>query len=180
MKIILPKTSIQVEPIEGPLFFLAGPIKGGGDWQRECVHEIRKHLEHFAAIIPCRYGPDHPLFAYKASGDDSLFERQLPWERVGLDLAATTGCVIFWLPRESQTAPRDDGNPYAMDTLGELGEWRGRMMHDRHLRVVVGAEASFPGLSQIERNFKYALGGNFSIRPTLTRTIQAAIARALT
>lgn len=40
-KIYLPKQIVPLKPtVESPLFFLAGPIRGGGDWQ---VHRLSRN-----------------------------------------------------------------------------------------------------------------------------------------
>lgn len=175
MRIVLPKTLCEVDPNHGPLFFLAGPGRGGGDWQFECCRESLKHLPNFYAALPCRYLPTHPLLTFHSPGVENYFDRQLTWERYYLELAGTSGCIIFWLPYEDTADPRIGSEPYAMDTRGELGEWRGRLIYDRNLRVVVGAEKDFPGLSQIERNFRQALKLEFPIYSTLADTVAAAV-----
>jgi hypothetical protein len=48
-------------------------------------------------------------------------------------------------------------------------------MHDSSLRIVIGAEPGFPGLSQIQRNFGLAIGSTFPIHSTLAATVDAAI-----
>lgn len=180
MNVILPKSLCRIQKKQGPLFFLAGPVRGGGDWQTRCCEEIQKQLPRFYAAIPCRYDVDHPMSPYFLSGKKNHFDRQLTWERHYLDLAAMSGCLLFWLPCQSTTLPKIGDDPYAMDTRGELGEWRGRMMHDKHLRVVIGAEPTFPGLSQIQRNFDQALGKQFRIHETLEQTVAAAVLMAVT
>jgi hypothetical protein len=175
MKIILPKTFTETDAKYGPVFFLAGPRKGGNDWQHKAVKEIQKHLKNFYAVLPNNYDDYHPLIPFKINGVNDVFERQLQWERHYLDIASRNGCIIFWLPVEDKANPRSDDKPYAMDTRGELGEWRGRMMNNDKLRIVIGAENDFPGLSQIQRNFNEALHCEFSIYKTLTDTIKAAI-----
>ncbi len=111
-------------------------------------------------------------------GDETYFERQLNWERHYLDIASEHGCVIFWLPVESKSNPRIGGGPYATDTRGELGEWRGRLMGNPSLKVVVGGEEGFDSFSQIERNFKLGVSPDFPIYRTLSETVQAAVAMA--
>lgn len=175
MKILLPNDLCRVLPAHGPLFFLAGPVRGGDDWQRRCCEEIRGYIQHFYAAIPCCYQEGHPLLRFRAVDIKNYFDRRTIWERHYLNMAATDGCIIFWLPCESKTSPCADNNPYAMDTRGELGEWRGRLMNDHNLRVVIGAEPDFPGLSQIQCNFNLGLGFEFPIYSTLSQTILAAI-----
>ncbi len=178
MKIVLPKTSCHLDFSYGPGFFLAGPVKGGDDWQYACCQEIRKHIANFYAVIPCPYPKDHPLQKFRMEGNDNLFDRQLNWERHYLDEIGRYGCILFWLPCESKIKPRGDGGPYASDTRGELGEWRGRLMHNRNLRVVIGAESAFPGLDVIHRNFNLATRAFFPIYETMEKTVAAAVARA--
>lgn len=167
MHLILPKNRPVLEKYRNlPMFFLAGPIQGGGDWHYDMAAFLRNSVGECVIVNPSRYAPEHPHFRHRIEGP-AEFERQTDWERHYLQLAASEwpggGSIIFWLPCESREQPRTDGLPYAMDTRGELGEWRGRLMHNPRLRVVIGAEAGFPGLSQIERNFKLALGNGFKI-----------------
>lgn len=175
MKIIQAKSLCEVDFSYGPLFFFGGPIKGGGDWQYRGCLELQKHLEHFYAVIPNRYTEEHPLLRF-AMPIKELFPRQTKGERHYLEIAATCGgCVIFWLECESKEQPRTDKNPYARDTYGEVGEWRGRLMHDPNLSVVVGAQKEFPGLDVIQQNFNYALKTQFPIYATLEETVEAAV-----
>lgn len=190
MQLLLPKTYVPVN--EGdyadiPFYFLAGPVRGGGDWQAEMI-EILTALhdgEDFVVVNPCRYPSSHPLYMHRIEGDEDTFERQTDWERHYLGKIAdpffTRGCVIFWLACESKDEPREEDGPYARETYGELGEWRGRLMHDRTLRVVIGAEEGFPGLSQIRRNYGQALdqpSAPFVLHSSMIETAQHAIQRA--
>lgn len=179
MKIILPKVMCGTKISEGPLFFLAGPVKGGDDWQTKCCWEIKTRLPKFYAAIPCPfYTESHPLFSHSVVGREDYFPRQLNWERRYMEYASTFGCLIFWLPCESKTNPRTGSGSYAMDTRGELGEWRGRLMHQKSLNLVIGAEANFPGLDCIKRNFSLATESEFPIYGTLAETVEAAIKKA--
>jgi len=178
MRIIIPKMLCGIDFTYGPFFFLAGPVAGGGDWQRKCCEMLKSKIANFYAAIPCRYDNGHPLSAYKAAGIENYFDKQLTWERHYMAKAANTGCLLFWLPSESKTEPRTDRNPYAMDTRGEIGEWRARLAQEPALQIAIGAEANFPGLSQIQRNFNLALGYKFPIYKTLEETASVAIQRA--
>lgn len=176
MRILLPKMLRPIDPNYGPVLFYAGPIKGGDDWQHKAVLETKKQLGNpFYAVLPNHYEDDHPLTKLVVKGIDYETLSQLSWERRYLGLASEIGCIIFWLPLESKVKPRTDGNPYAMNTFGELGEWRGRLMRKEQAKVVIGAEKGFPGLSQIQRNFNEALNCKFPIYETLEETIKAAI-----
>ncbi|MBI2109164.1 MAG: hypothetical protein HYT93_03225 [Parcubacteria group bacterium] len=180
MKIILPKIFYGIDLAEEPLFFLAGPIRGGGDWQKETCVALQKHVPNCIIACPCRWSAKHPLSSYFTEGLDTVFERQTDWERYYLERAGTlnfAGGIIFWLPCESKKDPHPGPEPYAMDTRGELGEWRWRMKTE-NARVVVGAEEGFFGLSQMQRNFSKALGYDFPVYSSIEDTVEAAVALA--
>ena len=184
MKLLLPKTHIDVVALGLPVFYLAGPIRGADDWQAD-VAGILDFIHEGQCIIvnPSRYEETHPLYAGRLRGDENHFERQTDWEDFYMRLAATSsrGCLIFWLPAESKQNPRPKAaGAYARDTLGEIGEWRGRLMGNedelpRH-RIVFGAEPDFPGLSQIKRNFEIKLKERpVTFHDSVASTLVAAI-----
>jgi len=180
MKILLPKHYVSDEEIgESTLYFLAGPIRGGGDWQHLMCTAIWQHHPGACIACPCRWNYLHPLSTYFATGDESRFKRQLEWEqyylkRAGLGSSRWRGCVIFWLGCEDKQNPHPGPEPYAMDTRGELGEWRMRMCYEG-ARVVVGGHPEFHGLSQIERNFRAVVGDDFVIHQSIDATARAAV-----
>ncbi len=175
MRILLPKMRCEIERNYGPFFFLAGPVRGGNNWQVDACAEIGKHVARFYAAVPCREHQVLSLSQYRVAGTGLDFDRQLTWERYYLRQAGQEGCVIFWLPRESKIDPRGGDEPYAMNTRGELGEWRAHLMYNPNMRVVVGAEPGFYGLSEIKRNFNLALGHDFPVHDTLSDTVAAAM-----
>lgn len=173
-----------------PFFYLAGPILGGGDWHTRACQYLAEKVVDPLIDVPTRWPDDHPLSDYFLQ-KRPLEETQLEWERRYMKNAtnhqAMHRCLVFWIPREDPQNPRNDGSPYARDTYGELGEWRGRLIHDTNLPIVVGIEPGFPGRDVIKRNFEYALEGlisptrflyEFSISDTLEDTLDAAISRA--
>lgn len=180
MKILVPKHTLT-PPTFNPtdsLFFLAGPVRGGGDWQHYMVLELQKATEGRCVIAcPCRWNDAHPLARYFVKGRGDEFPRQLDWERHFLGMAGELGCIIFWLGCESEGSPHPGPEPYAMDTRGELGEWRWRMKTG-DARVVIGAEKGFHGLSQIQRNFNLALGYEVPVYDDIPTTARRAVARA--
>jgi hypothetical protein len=175
MRLILPKTQPALEGHKDlPMFFLAGPIRGGGDWHASMSRLLMGRFGRPIVVNPSRYDQNHPHAEYRMRGEENRFERQTDWERHYLEQAAEkwpAGCIIFWLAEQKE--PRQDGGPYARDTYGEIGEWRGRMMRAPHLRVVVGAEKEFPGLSQIKRNFELALP-DLKIYDTMEEVVERA------
>jgi hypothetical protein len=166
-----------------PTFFFLGPDFGGGDWQIKMYERMQYHaadrsLGDFVAVIPCRYDEGHKMMAYMSVGATLGFQYQLEWERYYIEqaaLSASRGCVAIWLPVESAYEPRTDGQPYARDTRGEIGEIRGWLRCRRDARFVIGAETGFPGLDVIQRNFSYVCGGPFPIYDTLDELARGAV-----
>jgi len=124
MKLILPNTFFGNSMIDCPLFFLAGPVNGGGNWQEQCCLEIAKLLPEFIAVVPIRWGPANKLFRYRATGLEQIFSRQADWEysylKRATELSKThEGCVLFWMPLKYLNYRGE----YARDTRGEIGRW---------------------------------------------------------
>ncbi len=186
IKLLLPKAAVFIEPHDR-VFFIGGPVLGGGDWQCEAIRHIAMHAPGSYVVCPCRYESDHPLYRFSIQGADEAcwiskgfkpFLSQTLWERFYLDVANEQGSIIFWLGKESTIHPRPPKTePYARDTYGEIGEWRARMFYD-NARVVVGASPEFPGLSVIKKNFDAMPGPSFPIHETLLDTVKAAVAVA--
>ncbi len=187
MFLVLPKMNPVLDGYRKlPMFFLGGPIQGAGDWQKTCTDMLKARLESLIVVNPSRYDHTHPHYVYREHLETETkytrrqsrqiyFERQTDWERYYLRLAAEewdTGCAIFWLGEQKEE--RRDGLPYATDTRGEIGEWRAHLMHNRSLRVVIGAEKNFPGLRVIKRNFELALPG-FKIYDSMEEVIERAV-----
>jgi hypothetical protein len=177
MKLILPKTHVFPDR-SMPFFFLAGPIRGGGDWQTRIMESLLRTVGNdFTIANPSRYPLNHPAHHLRESGDETYFKRQLEWERFYLEYAAKyapCGAILFWLGREDREKPRTEDLPYARDTYGELGEWRGRMMHDPSLRVLIGADPDFPGLDVIHRCYKAAIDPGFLISVSIDELAERA------
>jgi hypothetical protein len=183
-KIILPKIFIDPELIRGPLFFFAGPIKGGEDWQSRMCALVSGMLpdELIHLVVPNRWDPDHHLYPYRAEGPEDKFERQTDWEHYYIDLAAQRsrerkGAPVVWLPCESLTHPRTDGQPYARDTYGEIGSLRTYKRFVPDINIIIGAEPDFPGLRVIKRNFRQDLGltEDYPFHSTIEETAVAAV-----
>lgn len=185
MKIILPNKWFELKDhVIGnlPVYFLAGPIRGGGDWQsRMCDVLARESPTDFVVACPRRLHQEktpHRLaehFVFDAVQDD--FPRQLAWEQYYLAMAglhALKGCIIFWLGVESADDPHPGPEPYAMDTRRETGKWQMKMQYEG-ASVIWGANEHYYGLSQIQRDFEYEHGRPTIFHPTIEDTAKAAI-----
>ena len=184
MRIIVPKNFVNLNPYANlPFFYLAGPVVGGGDWQQRMCRALDLERSDSTIVVPTRWDEHHPLAAYFLPGDlgkEKHFPRQLDFEIHYLDMAAKywSSCVVFWLGVQKEARPVELG-PYGRDTYGEVGEFRGRMMHNPTLRIVIGAEENFSGLDVIERNFRKRLGSDFPFYRTMEETAAAALKKAM-
>ncbi len=174
---------------EERLYFLAGPIRGAKDWHAEAIRIISKKDPGAYIVCPSRYNVNHELYKFSFEYTQSVedFPNQTLWERHFLAQASYYGCVVFWLPEEDKNNPRKkEKGPYAQDTYGELGRWSLISAHqlypinfryDNHINLVIGAEAGFPGLSVIEKN--YAADHNLEYPYSLVDSLENTVARAV-
>jgi hypothetical protein len=150
MPIYVPKQIVPIQPTKAsPLTFLAGPIRGGGDWQAGMAEEILKQEPSAHIACPSRWDATHRLAQQFHGPFSEADNRQLVWERHYLKQAGlepdVPGCIIFWLCNESIANPHPGPEPYAMDTRREIGKFTAyaEMMN---VRMVVGGDRTCFGL----------------------------------
>lgn len=198
INLILPKMGFEIDFNEGNrLYFLSGPISGGGEWQTMAIKMISELDPGCYVACPHGYDTSHWIFKthvhFAVENKDNVIEfpNQTLWERYHLERASYYGSIIFWLPCENENNPRKNG-PYAQDTYGELGSWRvkasnphvfsferGKMRrHFHRVNLVIGAESGFPGLKTIQKNFDAEFGRPYLIHSTLKETVENAVALA--
>lgn len=192
MTIYLPKTIVPLIPtVESPLFFLAGPIRGGGDWQAFMADQLLLRKPSALVACPSRWDESHTLSKYFHQPFTKADNRQLVWERhylkqAGLE-ANVPGCVIFWLGRESKKFPHPGPESYAMDTRREIGKFIAYLevlqefpeLSDRlDTRIVVGGHPNFYGLDVILFELSAAIGKQFPFYKTMTEVVEAALRTA--
>jgi hypothetical protein len=182
MPIYVPKQIVPLQPtIKSPLFFLAGPIRGGGDWQSHMAEHIMSRESSALIACPSRWDSKHRLAHHFYQPFSQADNRQLVWERHYLKQAGlephTAGCVIFWLGIESVTRPHHGPEPYAMDTRREIGKFTAfaEMMN---IRMVVGGDRSFHGLDVILFELSEAIGKPFPFYETMAEVADHAILTA--
>ena len=179
MPLILTETLVEI-PDDWYLFFLIGPVRGGGDWQHPGYQMLMEGAGDKCAIaIPVRYKdfPGHPLLRAALPGMEGRFPSQTLWERyyIELGLRRPRSCVLAWLGRESETNPRPPGaGPNGQDTYGEIGRYVRDTKYRPDNRLVLGADPEFPGLSAIRKNLVEDVGNKFPIYPSLQATVEAA------
>ncbi len=195
LKLVLPKTLFNFNPETDIVFFLAGPIRGGGDWQKTAINILQEFTTgvpeqmNVYVVCPCRYDSTHELYPLKFIGipeneytdeQKKITESQTNWERYYLEIAGRYGCITFFLAKEDPSNPRKkEEGPYARDTYGELGEWRARLYYehkyaDTRMNLFIGADPEFPGLEQIHKNYRRMLFEGFKISSSLKELLERA------
>jgi len=133
-KLILP---LEYAEITSPLVFLAGPIQGSRDWQKEAINFIRKIAPEINIANPRR----------KYLPEEFVYEKQVDWETYYLRRAGKNGCVMFWLAKEFK---HECDRAYAQTSRFELGEWKVMHQHEG-AKLVVGIENGFNNARYIKR-----------------------------
>jgi hypothetical protein len=100
MKILVPKR-YGAHTAQDILIFLAGPVLGGGDWQRVMIEHflnvsirklwpgsfIKYILPRVTFIVPCRWGSDHPLAKYFVRQYETIADSMAVHELAGSQTA---------------------------------------------------------------------------------------------
>jgi len=175
-KIILPNTKIS--NLKAPLIFLAGPIKGAGNWQNRAI-EILQSLNPTTYIASPNMQVQSNHLENQARSNELNFQYQLDWERYYLKKASETGAIMFWLPTQIEAMPisKKSGFPtvYARDTRPETSGWGWKLLEtNSNARVIIRGEEGFDGYDVIKRNF-LAIKPNTTFHSTLEQTCQEAI-----
>lgn len=175
--IIVPKV-IQPVDTKQALIFLAGPIRGGGDWQRLMAEMLIEQDPYVQIACPARWTAEHTLNRYFVQPFSEAEIRQLHWERHYMELASLSanqrGCVLFWLGLEDCNNPHPGPEPFAMDTRRELGTYTA-FIKLLGARVAVGGSEGFYGLSVFRDELNNAAGGSFPFYTTMETLTAAAL-----
>ena len=189
LKLILPKKYFDPSLLKAGerVYFLAGPIGGGGGWQTRAIELLYDKDPRAYIVCPCTYNGRPEFWEFSNSLPDSDHTDRTLWERWWLEQSSWYGSIIFWLPGEDLQNPRIGGQ-YARDTRGEIGRWstrsafqifaytRSERPHSNpRLNMIVGADETFPGLSTIKKNLEYDHKGEYPVCPTLEETIIQAV-----
>lgn len=189
MSIYLPKQIVQLNPtFDSPLFFLAGPVRGGGDWQADMSESIFDQEPSALIVCPTRWSEKHRLSHYFHQPFSDAENRQLVYERHYIKQAGleknVNGCVILWFGLESEEHPHDGPEPYAMDTRRETGKltafaevllWFPELREKMDVRLVVGGDPNFHGLEVILFELSEAFGQSFPFYETMEDVVTNAL-----
>lgn len=160
--LILPPT--YLDKIDAPLIFLAGPIQGASDWQKDAIAIIRYFAPTFYVASPRRN------IAKKGDFSVEMYNEQVDWETYHLKKAGEKGTVMFWLAKEFKHIRR---RAYGQTSRFELGEWK--MKHERDgAKLVVGIEEGFSGARYIQKRMLRDCP-EVPVCSTLEKTCQEAV-----
>lgn len=151
--LLQPKHVIPEEYKDRKVFFLAGPIRGGGGWQMQAAEILWKKFPGCIVADPSRWDVALKnasseeerlvILEHIKNGigvkDGQKYEVQAAWESDHMTMAAEKGTLLFWMERESKESPRSkDEGVYAQDTRPEFGIWIERVHNNSSLNVKFG------------------------------------------
>jgi hypothetical protein len=139
MMLVQPPDDVYL-PERERVLFLAGPILGAPDWQRDAVGMVHHRMPEAIVASPRR--------DYQRDQLPYLPEAQFDWESRWLRRAAAAGVILFWLAAQVEEIP---GRAYAQTSRWELGEWSTRAEGDPSILLVVGIEDGFTGARYIRQ-----------------------------
>ena len=138
-ELILPPK--YLDEYKHPVIFLAGPIQGAYDWQKQAIDILKKSSKDLYIASPRRG------IAKKGDFSTEMYNEQVDWETFHLRKAGKNGAVLFWLAKE---ADHKCYRAYAQTTRFELAEWKLRHERDSS-NLVIGIEEGFTGAKYIRR-----------------------------
>lgn len=144
---IIPPSSLHNEKL--PLVFLAGPVQGAPDHQREVGEYILQELPDGINVASPRGN-----YASKKSFD---YTTQVDWEEHHLMLARDFGVISFNFEARDLTLPHEDGRSYAKTSRLELMKLFGWLDYNEAIEVAVRFDPAYQGESQryIERELEH-------------------------
>lgn len=158
-----------------PLIFLAGPIRGGLNWQARAQEYL---MGKTPAAIANPLRPDltkEQCRQLHIPWERYSKEAQVDWEIEHMRYAFKNGCLMFWLAAESK---HDCTYPFAQSTRFELGFFIGKAVGNT-ARLVIGIDPSFPGREYIEHTIRRLQpSGTFEFCTSLKETCIQAIIKA--
>jgi hypothetical protein len=161
-------------PTDLPILFLAGPIRNAPAWHSVAIrHAMQQDHALFIACPAREVSQDLRGFVEEDKPEYASFHRQRAWEQHYMYGAAETGCILFWLCRESPIRLFPE-KVYAHITMLELGKWLERKKLQPETRLVIGTDGGFPEWPTIRYEIESELP-RLPIYYSLEETVDAAI-----
>jgi len=151
------------DKLEGPLVFLAGPIRGARDWQSWAIEILTKTDPLLNIASPRRPGGNK-----KFVNNDG--EEQTTWEHYHMERTLPDGVILFFLAKE--TTHYCDG-AYAQTSRFELA-WKFCEHRFLGTQIVIGIEPGFSNRHYIRETISEH-APHIPIRETLAATCAETI-----
>lgn len=152
INLIVPANSIVLSEEQlkkNNIYFLAGPILGGGNWQKDAIKMLEQKDPGCYVVCPWDWYQPHELYASSIPQDKLLALKHKEWTTYYMELSAKYGSLIFWLPCEKQHTDN-----YIRDTYYQLKLWGNSYSKNWAIyNITIGAEGKFPSLSIIKKNW---------------------------
>lgn len=116
--------------------FLAGPIQGAPDWQKEIITRFEKKWKD--EVLFC-----NPRRSVYQDGEFN-YQEQVDWETTYLNVA---DLILFWIPPMETSI---EGRSYAQTTRTELGEWLDKCKTSGK-PMILGIDPSISGFKYIQK-----------------------------
>lgn len=171
--LVLPRTEVSLG--KRKFFYLAGPVRGGGNWQKGAIAFLRKLFPEAYFGFPCGFRKIKHFQRSAVKGEQDQLLNDAGWRRAQMGEAALHGCLIFWLGPQDKSEEEDFSKvPYGWRASREEAEWAFRLFYNRKLRIVIGVHHSFPGHDEIVENLRLLFGANFPVYARLPDLLKAA------
>lgn len=133
--ITAPQDLALTAQLDGPLVYLAGPMQGAANWQRDAIEVLGD------------FAPDLHVACPRARVFRGGTDEHLAWERTYTARAMSEGVILCWLARERA---HRCSRSYGAQVRFELGAWAAQSARGE-LRLVVGIERGFADRAYLVR-----------------------------
>jgi hypothetical protein len=129
-----------------PVLFLAGPIQGAANWQRQVLEIVRT----IPAQIDTLHVANPRRETIRVMGDFSEedYNIQVDWEEDHILRSYDNGGILYWFDAQDPDIPYEKGRAYAQTTRIEIGDTLAvkRLGHD--INAVFGFDPKYKGGSE--------------------------------
>lgn len=133
------------------LLFLAGPIQGAPDWQKQTIQLLETDTQ-------CPKGLHVANPRREVLDKNFVYTDQTRWERAHLYRAAAMGVVIFNLARQDPNQPYRLGRAYGQTTRFEFGMMHALWKTGQNPHVSLAIEPGYSGSENYYRDCADEMG----------------------
>jgi len=146
---------------DNSIIFLAGPIQGARNWQKDAIQIISANIDNITVANP----------RSEYLNEDFDYSKQVEWETEYLNKASKNGVILFWLANEEKHICN---RAFAQTTRFELAEWKTKYQYDKNIRIAIGIDDKFSNSRYIRKRLKEDCP-EIKIYDTLEETCKEAI-----